>query len=89
MDGHQGWYLELSVPATSDLSRCDVQDLDYFTAGGGSRHTNIPGDVDRLYVVDVSGEVVIIDAGYTPQASAVQIEESQRMVESGRFVKAP
>jgi glyoxylase-like metal-dependent hydrolase (beta-lactamase superfamily II) len=42
-----------------------------------------------LYVVDVSGEVVIIDAGYTPQASAVQIEESQRMVESGRFVKAP
>ena len=70
MDGHQGWYLELSVPATSDLSRCDAQDLDYFTAGGGSRHTNTAGGVDRLYVVDVSGEVVIIDAGYTPQAPA-------------------
>jgi hypothetical protein len=86
VDGHQGWYVELSVPTDSDLSNCDAEDLDYFTAGGGARHTNTPGAVDRLYVVDVSSEVVVIDSGYTPQASAAQIEESLRMVEGGRFV---
>lgn len=88
VDGHQGWYLELSVPTNADLSSCDAEDLDYFTAGGGARHTSTPGAVDRLYVVDVSGDVVIIDTGFTPQASTAQIDETLRMVENGRFVKA-
>lgn len=89
VDGHPGWYLELSVPPHADLSGCDAGDLDYFTAGTeGTRHTNTPGAVDRLYVVDVSGDVVIIDTGYTPQASAAQIDELHRMVQNGRFMEA-
>lgn len=89
LDGHQGWYLELSLPKTTDLSRCDAADLDYFTARtDGARHTNTVGAVDRLYVLDANDDVVIIDTGYTPQASAAQIEESRRMVEDGRFVDA-
>lgn len=89
LGGHQGWYLELSLPKSTDLSRCDAADLDYFTAGtDGARHTSTVGAVDRLYVLDDGDDVVIIDTGYTPQASAVQIEESRRMVEDGRFVDA-
>lgn len=87
LDGHRGWYLELSLPKNTDLSRCDAADLDYFTAGtDGARHTNTVDAVDRLYVLDASDNAVIIDTGYTPQASAAQIEESRRMVEDGRFV---
>ncbi|CAN5493959.1 hypothetical protein BH10ACT10_BH10ACT10_15970 [soil metagenome] len=89
MDGHQGWYLELSLPKNANLSSCDASDLDYFTAGtDGARHTNTAGAVDRLYVLDANDDVIIIDTGYTPQASPAQIEETRRMVEDGRFVDA-
>ena len=89
VDGQHGWYLDLTVPPRADLTPCDAGDLDYFTAGtDGARHTNTHGAVDRLYVIDVGGEVVVIDTGYTPQASAAQIKELRAMVKNGRFVQA-
>lgn len=89
IDGHQGWYLELSLPKNTNLSRCDASDLDYFTAGtDGARHTKTAGAVDRLFVLDANDDVIIIDTGYTPKASPAQIEETRRMVEDGRFVDA-
>lgn len=89
IDGRTGWYVEMTVPRHAELSGCDAEDLDYFQARPqGARHTNTSGMVDRMWVLDAGGEVVVIDSAFAPQASAEHIEESRRMVEHGHFIPA-
>jgi hypothetical protein len=96
--GYRGKYLEWSVPASmvvtgdADFTGCDVEPsnghLDFVSwqgAGGGERYQQVAGQVDRLWVLDVSGQRLVVDATYAPDTTAAERDVEQRVVESLRF----
>lgn len=96
--GYSGRYLELSVPADlksstwTDFDTCDVdsgghRDYNAWLGNGmGNRHAQVPGQVDRLWVLDVNGQRLVVDATYSPDTTATDRDELQHIVESLRFV---
>jgi hypothetical protein len=53
--------------------------------GGSERYQQGPGQVDRLWILDVNGERLVIDATYMPGADAKDREELWQVMESVRF----
>lgn len=95
--GHPATFLQWSVPADmvmtgdADFVGCDVQDnghLDFVSwrgDGQGSRYQQMPGQVDRLWVLEVDGHRLLIDATYTLDVPEADRDELQRLVESIEF----
>jgi hypothetical protein len=80
--GHQGWYLELSGPA--DLSTCDRHPALWRKPG----ERPIYGDrqVDQLWILDVAGVRVVVDASYDPRrSSTADIARLRAIVDSLDF----
>ena len=44
-----------------------------------------PGQVDELWILDVSGTIVILDAMYRPDTPAKPVEELRAITESTTF----
>jgi hypothetical protein len=91
--GHPGRYLEWSVPddavvtGDSDFEGCDLQEghadfVSWFGDGYGERWQQVAGQVDRLWVLDVDGQRLVVDATYSPDATAVDRDELERVVAS-------
>ena len=90
VDGYAGRYLEWSVPADIDFEDCDPDgDEDYFDSwtdtGGGGRYQQGPGQVDRLWILDIDGARLVIDAYWMPSASSDESEQLLDVVKSIRF----
>jgi hypothetical protein len=91
LDGYSGKYLEWSVPSDADFSKCDTDaGVHYFESwtahgGEGDRYHQGPGQVDRLWILDVRGSRVVIDAFSMPSAKAAQIDELLAVVNSINF----
>jgi len=96
--GYHGKYLEWSVPADmkvtgdSDFSGCDIQTdghrnfVSWEGAGGvGQRWQQMAGQVDRLWILDVDGQRLVVDASYSPDSTQAQRDEEDRVVRSIRF----
>jgi hypothetical protein len=96
--GHPGRYLEWSVPADmvvtgdADFQGCDAWPdnghLDFVSwlgNGLGERYQQVPGQVDRLWVLDVDGQRLVVDATYSPDAAPADRDELTHVVESLRF----
>ena len=100
--GHKGRYLEWSVPADAvvsgdaDFAGCDswpdnghldfVSWLSGKNGDHGERYQQEAGQVDRLWVLDVDGQTLVVDAVHDPQATSAHIAEQTKIVESLRFV---
>jgi hypothetical protein len=96
--GHPGTYLEWSVP--SDLAfedgsflECDEDDegnSDFrsWTGKGwaSTRYQQAPGQVDRLWILDVDGARLVIDAFLMPDAPESAVDELESVVNSIRFL---
>ncbi len=54
--------------------------------GNGKRHEQVPGQVDRLWVLDVKGQRLVVDATYSPDTTQADRDEHERIVQSLRFV---
>jgi hypothetical protein len=98
LDGHAGKYLEWSVPADivmdkqGDFPACDLtddghRDFKSWTGKGwaGNRYHQGPGQVDRLWILDIDGARLVIDAFSMPYATAEERDELLDVVESIRF----
>jgi hypothetical protein len=97
IDGRAGMYLEWSVPADiafdegGNFPDCDgnAQHRDFvsWTASGwaSNRYHQGPGQLDRLWILDVDGERLVIDAFSMPTATEAEIQEMVGIVESIRF----
>lgn len=90
LDGYTGKYLEWSVPADADFSKCDADaGTRYFESWIGppdsDRYQQGPGQVDRLWIIDVRGARVVIDAFSVPSSQPADIEQLVKVVESIRF----
>ena len=86
--GFHGKYLKWSVPTDIHFDRCDEGYFESWTANGWSsdRYQQRPGQVDRIWILDVHGQRLVIDAFYLPQATKRDHAELQRVVDSIRFL---
>jgi hypothetical protein len=83
LDGFAGTYMERRVPARTDLSDCDGgRFMVYLNAGGGERYLGGAGQLGLLWVLDVEGVPLVIEAGSDAGTSAQVRAELLRMVES-------
>jgi len=83
LGGYKAWYVEVLVPSVFDFSQCDGGQLVLWqTADGDVRYALGPGELDRLWVVDVDGAPVVIDAGSPVMASTADAIALQRVVDS-------
>jgi len=93
IDGYAGKYLEWSVPTDIDFETCDADAEGHFfdswtgdQAGwGGDRYQQGPGQVDRLWILDVDGVRFVIDAFSMPVATDAELAELLAVVESITF----
>jgi hypothetical protein len=95
--GHAGKYLEWSVPADmkssawTEFDACDVdstgdRDFNSWLGNGmGNRYEEVPGQVDQLWVLDVNGQRLVVDATYSPDTSQGGRVELEQVVASLRF----
>jgi hypothetical protein len=89
LDGHDGLYVELTVPSDVRIRTCG---LGYYMFWDGDlddqQHTaDAPGSVDRLWILDVDGARVVLAAITGPGATDAQAETLADIVTSVRFVE--
>ena len=86
--GYRGKYLELSVPTGIEFDDCDEGYFESWTGKGWSsdRYQQKPGQVDRIWILDVDGQRLVVDASYLPEATGRDRAELERVVNSIRFL---
>jgi hypothetical protein len=86
--GFHGKYVELSVPNDIHFTDCDEGSFESWTASGwaSDRYQQAPGQVDRLWILDVHGRRLVVDAAYLREATARDRAELDRVVRSIRFL---
>jgi hypothetical protein len=95
---YAGKYIEWSVPADlksstwTDFDACDIEPSDghhnfvsWLGNGMGERYEQVPGQVDRLWVLDVKGQRLVVDATYSPDTSQGDRAALAQVVGSLRF----
>ena len=82
LDGFPGTYMERRVPARKNLSDCDEGELRVYLFSDGSPRADIPGQVTLVWVLDVDGVPLVIEASLEPGTSAQVRAEMVEMVES-------
>lgn len=84
LDGHEGVYLEVSVPAGFHLSSCPGGELILWEAGEES-----PGleasFVSRYWVLDVDGQRVVLVVNTNTRATDATVARFTRIAESATF----
>lgn len=85
--GFRGKYLRWSVPNKIDFSHCGQGYFESWTGRGWAtdRYQQGPGQVDRLWILDINGKRLVIDANYLPSATRKQRTELDRIVHSIKF----
>ena len=87
--GYEGQYVQWSVPDDADFSQCPAGKFNSYTdAGGGTRWQQGPGQVDRLWILDVDGNRVVINAFHGPASTKDQIAAVTEMVDTIAFSTA-
>lgn len=98
LDGHDGKYLQWSVPTgmvvtgDADFARCDIQAVNghrdfvsFVGSGDSERYQQVAGQVDWLWVLDVDGHRLVVDATYSPDAIEVDRAELSVVAASLHF----
>ena len=85
LGGYQGKYLEWSVPADINFSDCEGGMFKSWADAGGDRYQQGPGQVDRLWILNVEGHRLVIDATYLPGATEQDRAELAKIVNSITF----
>ena len=82
VDGYAGTYMEMTVPAGIDVADCDHGEFRTWADPiEGNRYLEA-GQRDLLWIVDVDGERLVIDAALGPQTTEQDREDRVQMVES-------
>lgn len=87
IDGYAGKSLTVHVPDHVAFADCEgATYLTFATADDpGARTQQGPGQTDEIWILDVGGSIVIIDAGYFPDTPAESIEEMRSIAHSATF----
>lgn len=91
VDGHAGMSITLHVPDDAVFAECDQADDARFCTltvddpATCHRYHQFPGQIDELWIVDVNGEVVVIDAMWSDATPAEAVEELRAIRDSIAF----
>jgi hypothetical protein len=95
--GYAGKAITLQVPLTYDLPNssreerfadCDLSVFGFYESDVDSepaRNAQGAGQIDELWILDVDGAIVIMDAAYSPATPAALVEELRSLAESATF----
>jgi hypothetical protein len=87
-DGYDGLYLELRLPRNLDTEDCESgsyeawQAIDTETHVEEERYQYGAGSVDRIWVLDVDGHRLMVNATYDPQMTRPDAAALQSMLDS-------
>jgi hypothetical protein len=87
VDGHDGLYVELSVPAAFDISGCRDQELIVWQGPGGETPGIDHEYVSRYWVLDVDGQRVVLVVNTHPKATEETVQLFSGIVESATFAE--
>lgn len=82
VDGFTGTYMERRVPAGTDVSRCDMGELHVYSSPVWGDRWLESGQLQQLWILDVGGVPLVIDASVERGASPEIQAEVLQMVES-------
>ena len=82
LDGYSGEYVELTVPKNIDFASCDGGTFHSWEGSGGERKQQGPGQHDELWILDVDGTRLVIDATYMPGTTEADRAELTELVAS-------
>lgn len=87
LDHHDGLYLEVTVPRGRDLTACTGGEYPLWRTGPDMlhAHSDRPGIVHHLWVLDVDGTRVVVDASSYPEQTPAERRELVAIAESVRF----
>jgi hypothetical protein len=90
LDGHHGYSLEVTVPADADPDACPGGEYSLWLVGSdaGPWHSDRPGIVHHLWVLDVDGTRTVVIATNYPDQPASQHRELIEIAQSVRFEPA-
>jgi hypothetical protein len=89
--GYDGKSITLHVPDDAVFSECDQDTFGSWAtaesppSAGPDRYHQGPGQIDELWIVDVDGEVMVIDAMYGDETPAEHVAELRAIVDSMTF----
>jgi hypothetical protein len=77
------WYVEVLIPSYLDATQCDGDQVVLWdTASGDVRMSFGPRELNHVWVVDVAGELIVIDASSFQPTPPADIAELQAIVSS-------
>jgi hypothetical protein len=88
LDGYTGKAITLHVPDDAVISQCDSGYFGSFAVNDNqtpARYHQGPGQIDKLWIVDVGGDLVVIDIGYFPATPQSVVDELEAIVASMTF----
>lgn len=71
-----------------EFAACDQSKFGFYGVEGEAepaRNAQGPGQIDELWILDVNGAIVILDATYGPAAQASLVEELRTLADSATF----
>ena len=86
LGGYRGIYVEVTTPTDRDYTRCDDAELNLWEGRPeGGYWTREPGMVERLWILDVDGQPMVIQMAVPPSATDPQIHALTDIVEAATF----
>ena len=85
VDDYDGLSLELGVPDGIDFATCPQYNL-WESDPAGARYMGGPGEFDRLWILDVAGDVVVLTVTADASVPQTALDRLTRMVEAVEFV---
>lgn len=88
VDGYAGKSITLHVPDNAVFGECDQGTFASWAGGGDplesgpSRYHQGPGQIDEVWILDVDGELIVIDAMYGDETPAEDVAELHAILES-------
>ena len=79
LGGYQGKQLTLTAPASA--TGCSDGDYSVWQLPLGAINALTPGELDRVWVLDVAGQRLVIDAAETPDQTTADIAEVQGVLD--------
>jgi hypothetical protein len=81
-DGFDATQLEMRVPPHLDVSSCQKGEFDSWQSTGGDRFHDGPGQIDQLWIVNVDGTRLVVDASFFPGTPAHDVRAVFAMARS-------
>jgi hypothetical protein len=82
VDGYAGKYIEMTVPAGIDVADCDHGEFRTWASPEGGTRFLEAGQRDLLWIVNVDGDRLVIDAALGPQTTEEDRTDRIHMVRS-------